>query len=94
MPNACASHHGYLEEVRNGGLRFYRAESAMHGAVIESPCEMLGPNTWRFTIRGGDPVSVALEEEYAILSLVAVAGTGRDLNVTVQYNSPIEEYTL
>lgn len=90
--NAAKNEARQMAEVTNGGLRLYRAEHAMHGAVIESPCEMIGPDTWRFTIRGGDPVSVALEEEYTMLSVVTVAGTGRDRTATLHYNGPIENY--
>ncbi|MEA5466487.1 hypothetical protein [Leptothoe sp. PORK10 BA2] len=91
--NAAKNEARQMAEVTNGGLNFYRAERAMHGAVVESPCEMIGPNSWRFTIRGGEPSAVALEEEYTILSVVTVTGLGRDRNVTIDYNGPIEEYT-
>ncbi|MBT9317170.1 hypothetical protein [Leptothoe spongobia] len=90
--NAAKNEARQIAELTNGGLSAYRAEAAMHGAAIASPCEMLGPAMWQFTIRGGEPTAVALEEEYTILSVVTVEGTGRDRNVTLNYNGPIEEY--
>lgn len=90
--NAAKNEARQMAEVTNGGLRLYRAEAAMHGASVDSPCERLGAETWRFTIRGGDPTAVALEENYTILSVVTVKGTGRDRTITLDYNGPIEEY--
>ena len=90
--NAAKNEARQMAEATNGGLGVYRAEAAMHGAAIDSPCELVGRNTWRFTIRGGEPAAVALEEEYTTLSVVTVQGTGRDRTVTVDYNRPIEEY--
>ena len=90
--NAAKNEARQMAEATNGGLGVYRAESAMHGAAIASPCEMIGPETWQFTIRGGEPVAVALEEEYTTLSVVTVQGTGRDRIVTLDYNGPIEDY--
>ena len=91
--NAAKNEARQMAEATNGGLSVYRAEPAMHGAAIESPCEMLDANTWRFTIRGGDPTAVALSEEYTTLSIVTVVGTGRDRSVTLEYNGPIDEYS-
>lgn len=90
--NAAKNEARQMAEVTNGGLGVYRAEPAMHGAAIASPCDRLGTETWRFTIRGGDPVAVALEETYTLLSVVTVRGTGRDRTVTIDYNGPIEQY--
>ncbi|MEM9265699.1 MAG: hypothetical protein AAGA46_09260 [Cyanobacteria bacterium P01_F01_bin.13] len=90
--NAAKNEARQMAEATNGGLSIYRAEPAMHGAAIDSPCEMLGQNSWRFTIRGGEPTAVALEEDYTLLSVVTVQGTGRDLTITLEYNGPIEEY--
>ncbi|MEM1251725.1 MAG: hypothetical protein AAGI69_04775 [Cyanobacteria bacterium P01_H01_bin.21] len=91
--NAAKNEARQMAEATNGGLNVYRAERAMHGAVIASPCEMMGPETWQFTIRGGEPTAVALEEEYTTLSVVTVQGTGRDRTVTLDHNGPIEDYT-
>lgn len=90
--NAAKNEARQMAEATNGGLSVYRAEPAMHGAAIASPCEMLGPQSWRFTIRGGDPTAVALFEDYTTLSVVTVEGTGRDRRVILDYNGPIEEY--
>ena len=90
--NAAKNEARQLAEVTNGGLSVYRAEPTMHGAVIKSPCEMLGPDTWRFTFRGGEPTAVITLEEYTILSVVTVTGTGSERKVTLEYNGPIEEY--
>ena len=90
--NAAKNEARQMAEVTNGGLRVYRAEPAMHGAAIASPCSMNSPETWRFTIRGGEPIAVALEETYTLLSVVTVKGTGRDRTVTLDYNGPIEQY--
>ncbi|MEL6228816.1 MAG: hypothetical protein AAFR24_02790 [Cyanobacteria bacterium J06627_3] len=90
--NAAKNEARQMAEVTNGGLGVYRAEPAMHGAAIASPCDMLGAATWRFTIRGGEPAAVALEETYTLLSVVTVNGTGRDRTVTLDYNGPIEQY--
>ena len=90
--NAAKNEARQMAEATNGGLSVYRAEPAMHGAAIASPCEMLGPQSWRFTIRGGDPTDVVISESYTILSVVTVEGTGRDRRVTLDYNGPIEEY--
>ncbi|NEQ50786.1 MAG: hypothetical protein F6K11_11725 [Leptolyngbya sp. SIO3F4] len=90
--NAAKNEARQLAERTNGGLSIYRAEAAMHGAVIESPCKMMEQNVWRFIIRGGEPTAVALEEAYTLLSVVTVEGTGRDRTATLEYNGPIEEY--
>lgn len=90
--NAAKNEARQMAEATNGWLSVYRAERAMHGAAIDSPCEMLAPEVWRFTIRGGDPVAVALEEEYTTLSVVTVEGTGSDRRVTLDYNGPIEDF--
>ncbi|MEM9483364.1 MAG: hypothetical protein AAGA83_06690 [Cyanobacteria bacterium P01_F01_bin.116] len=90
--NAAKNEARQMAEVTNGGLSVYRAEASMHGSSVDSPCERLGTDTWRFTIRGGSPIAVALEEDYTILSVVTVKGTGRDRTVTLDYNGPIEEY--
>ena len=91
--NAAKNEARQMAEAINGGLSVYRAEPAMHGAAIAPPCEMLDANTWRFTIRGGDPTAVVLSEEYTTLSVVTVTGTGRDRNVTLEYNGPIDGYS-
>ncbi|MEO0768266.1 MAG: hypothetical protein AAFY72_02355 [Cyanobacteria bacterium J06649_4] len=79
-------------ETANGGLGVYRAERAMHGSVIEAPCELVSQDVFRFTFRGGDPVAVSTAEEYTVLSIVTVSGIGADRNVTIEYNGPIEAY--
>ena len=91
--NAAKNEARQLAEATNGGLSVYRAEPAMHGAAIKAPCEMLGPATWRFTFRGGDPTAVITLEEYTILSVVTVTGTGSERKVTLEYNGPIDGYT-
>lgn len=91
--NAAKNEARQLAEATNGGLTVYRAEPAMHGAAIKSPCEMLGPAVWRFTIRGGDPTAVVTLNEYTTLSVVTVEGIGRERTVTIDYNGPIEAYT-
>ncbi|NEZ58551.1 hypothetical protein D0962_20865 [Leptolyngbyaceae cyanobacterium CCMR0082] len=90
--NAAKNEARQMAEFTNGGLNYYRAERAMHGAAIESPCEVIAPETWRFTIRGGDPTDVVLSEEYTTVSIVTVQGTGSDRTITLDYNGPIEEY--
>ena len=90
--NAAKNEARQMAEVTNGGLNYYRAERAMHGAAIESPCEVIAPETWRFIIRGGDPTDVVLSEEYTTVSVVTVQGTGRDRTITLDHNGPIEEY--
>lgn len=80
-----------VAERENGGLSVYRAESAMHGALANSPCERIGPDTWRFTFRGGEPTAV-VQEDYTILSVVTVGGRGRETTFTLEYNGPIEGY--
>lgn len=90
--NAAKNEARQMAESTNGGLSVYRAEAAMHGSSVDSPCEKLSTNTWRFTIRGGEPTAVALEENYTLLSVVTVNGTGRDRTVTMEYNGPIEAY--
>lgn len=90
--NAAKNEARQMAEQTNGGLSIYRAEAAMHGAAIESPCKMMGQDVWRFIIRGGEPTTVALEEAYTLLSVVTVEGTGRDRTVTLEYNGPIEDY--
>lgn len=81
-----------VAEQENGGLSVYRAEPAMHGSLADSPCERIGPDTWRFTFRGGDPTTVALQEDYTVLSVVTVEGRGRETTFTLNYNGPIEDY--
>ena len=90
--NAAKNEARQMAEFTNGGLNVYRAEPAMHGAAIASPCEMLGPTTWRFVIRGGEPTAVAVAEEYTTLSVIIMEGIGRDRIVTVIYNGPIAGY--
>ncbi|MEM7065072.1 MAG: hypothetical protein AAF572_18175 [Cyanobacteria bacterium P01_B01_bin.77] len=90
--NAAKNEARQMAEAVNGGLIVYRAEPAMHGAAIAAPCEMLGPAVWRFTIRGGEPTAVAIREQYTTLSVVTVAGTGRDRSVTLDYNGPMRGY--
>ncbi|MEM6255169.1 MAG: hypothetical protein AAF821_19830 [Cyanobacteria bacterium P01_D01_bin.156] len=87
--NAAKNEARQMAELSNGGLEVYRAEPAMHGASIDAPCEMLGPATWRFMIRGGEPTAVVLTETYTTLSIVTVEGIGRDRTVTLDYNGPI-----
>ena len=90
--NAAKNEARQMAEVTNGGLSVYRAEPAMHGAAIASPCEMLAPNVWRFTFRGGNPTAVVVAEDYTVLSVVTVEGTGRDRQVSLDYIGPIDEY--
>ncbi|ESA32059.1 purine nucleoside permease [Leptolyngbya sp. Heron Island J] len=90
--NAAKNEARQMAEATNGGLNVYRAEPAMHGASVQSPCEMLEAETWRFTIRGGEPTAVVLSEEYTTLSIVTVEESGRDRSVTLEYNGPIDEY--
>ena len=90
--NAAKNEARQMAEFTNGGLNVYRAEPAMHGAAISSPCGMLGPTTWRFVIRGGEPTAVVVAEEYTTLSVITVEGIGRDRIVTVIYNGPIGGY--
>ena len=90
--NAAKNAARQAAEQANGGLRLYRAEPAMHGAVVDAPCQVVSPRGWRFTFRGGDPVAVSTLETYTILSVVTVTGVGRDSTVTVEYNGPIEDY--
>lgn len=81
-----------VAERENGGLSIYRAEPAMHGSVLDAPCERTGLDTWRFAFRGGDPTAVALQEDYTVLSVVTVEGTGRESTFILEYNGPIEGY--
>lgn len=90
--NAAKNEARQMAEQSNGGLGVYRAEPAMHGAVIDSPCELLGQETWRFTFRGGEPTAVVTQEAYTLLSVVIVNGTGRNRTVTLEYNGPISGY--
>lgn len=92
--NAAKNEARQLAEATNGGLGAYRAEPAMHGAVIESPCALVSSGIWRFVIRGGDPIAVSTREDYTLLSVVTVnsaSGSGRSINL--EYNGPIENYT-
>ncbi|MEO0457165.1 MAG: hypothetical protein AAF152_11390 [Cyanobacteria bacterium P01_A01_bin.114] len=91
--NAAKNEARQMAEFTNGGLTVYRAEPAMHGSVVNAPCEVVSPGLWRFTIRGGDPVAVSTEGVYTILSVVTVdnvSGAGRSVNL--EYNGPIEDY--
>ena len=91
--NAAKNEARQMAERVNGGLTVYRAEPAMHGAVVNSPCEAVGEGVWRFTFRGGEPVAVSTLGEYAVLSVVTVnSATGRDRKVSLEYNGPIEDY--
>ena len=90
--NAAKNEARQMAERTNGGLSLYRAEAAMHGAATDSPCEMIGPEAWRFSIRGGEPTSVIVSEEYTLLSVVIVKGTGRNRSVTLEYNGPIDNF--
>lgn len=90
--NAAKNEARQMAEATNGGLSAYRAEPAMHGAAVDSPCEMLAPNVWRFTFRGGEPTAVVTSEEYTTLSVVTVEGVGSERTITLNYNGPIEDY--
>ena len=90
--NAAKNEARQAAEAENGGIGVYRAEPAMHGSVVDSPCEVVGPNIWRFTFRGGEPVAVSTMEDYTLLSVVTVEGSGSDRIVMLEYNGPIEDY--
>ncbi|MEM8614037.1 MAG: hypothetical protein AAGF93_18585 [Cyanobacteria bacterium P01_H01_bin.105] len=90
--NAAKNEARQMAEATNGWLTAYRAEASMHGAAVDSPCEMLGPDTWRFTFRGGEPTAVVVSEDYTLLSVVTVQGTGGNRTVTLDYNGPIDDY--
>ncbi len=90
--NAAKNMARQAAERANGGLSAYRAEPAMYGAVVNSPCEKIGENMWRFTFRGGSPTAVSLRAEYSTLSVVTVEGIGNESTFAVEYNGPIDEY--
>ena len=90
--NAAKNEARQAAEAENGGIGVYRAEPAMHGSVVDAPCEVVGPNIWRFTFRGGEPVAVSTMGDYTLLSVVTVEGSGRDRIVMLEYNGPIEDY--
>lgn len=90
--NAAKNEARQAAEAENGGIGVYRAEPAMHGSVVDAPCEVIGPNIWRFTFRGGEPVAVSTMEDYTLLSVVTVEGSGSDRIVMLKYNGPIEDY--
>lgn len=79
-------------QTENGGLGLYRAESAMHGSVLEMPCVELEPNLWQLAFRGGDAVGVS-QGNYSIATLITVDGRQRPWNITIDYNGPIQQYT-
>lgn len=90
--NAAKNTARQAAESENGGLWVYRAEPAMYGPVMDAPCEVIGPSTWRFTFRGGEPAAVSILGDYTLLSVVTVEGLGRDRTTTLEYNGPIEDY--
>ena len=80
-------------EVTNGGIGLYRAEPAMHGSVVNAPCEVVSPGVGRFSFRGGDPVAVSSANTYRLLTVVTVSGeVGRDRTINIEYNGPIAGY--
>ncbi len=61
----------------NGGLSYYRAESAMHGAPEDSPVVDNGNGTWTFTFFGTRPNSSV----QAYRSVVTVSYDGEIVRV-------------
>lgn len=70
-------------EKANGGLRVYRAESAMHGPADKSPFVDNNNGTWTFTFRGGRPGTNLQDIE----SVVTVAKNG--WKTVVNYNGAV-----
>ncbi len=79
-------------QSENGGLGLYRAESSMHGTVLEMPCVELEPNRWQLAFRGGSPVEVS-QGNYSVVTLITVDGRQRPWQISVDYNGPIQQYT-
>lgn len=69
-------------ERANGGLGYYRAESAMHGPASGTSYVANSDGSWTFTFRGSRPNSTA----FTVESDVTVT---RDGLTTVDYNGPL-----
>lgn len=68
----------------NGGLNYYRAESAMHGPAVEAPFTENGDGTVTFTFSGGSPgYTTPTVQTIATVDLA----TGE---VQINYNGPIQ----
>jgi hypothetical protein len=71
-------------EQRNGGIRRYRAEDAMHGPVSQTRYVENGDGTVTFTFYGGTP-----NARPTIESVVTVAING--WKTRIDYNGPIRD---
>lgn len=75
-------------ERLNGGLGEYRAESAMHGSILQVPYVDNNDGTVTFTFRGGNPEDVAAGI-YSVESVITVDVTSWE--TAVDYNGALRD---
>ncbi|MBE9077019.1 hypothetical protein IQ241_06860 [Romeria aff. gracilis LEGE 07310] len=73
-------------ERLNGGLNEYRAESAMHGSILQVPYVDNNDGTVTFTFRGGNPADVAAGI-YSVESIITVDVTSWE--TVIDYNGDL-----